>query len=357
VHKLLSDQIGELNLHSQYDIQQASIKGLNGTEFFFEGLRHNINKIKSIEGVDICWVEEAQAVTKSSWDIVIPTIRKDGSEIWITFNPELEEDETYQRFVINPPPNALVQKINWQDNPWFPSVLNDEMQQLKAKNPDDYLHVWEGSCKQVLEGAIYATEIRDATKEGRITKVPYDPIQPVHTFWDLGWSDHTSIWFAQAIGMEYRIIDFVQDRQRTINYFIQLLQERGYIYGIDYLPHDAQSATLASGGRSIEQIMNSLGRRVKIVPKMPLEVGINAARTVFGNCWFDQGKCADGLHALRRYRYDVDPDTKQFSKIPLHDQHSHAADAFRYLALSLKYKKSEDDKPKKAIGSISLMDN
>lgn len=336
VHRLLADQIAAMGLQDEYEIQRSAIIGRNGTTFGFEGLRHNITSIKSYEGCDVCWVEEAQTVSKSSWDVLIPTIRKPGSEIWVSFNPELDTDETYRRFVLDPPSGAAVVKIGWQDNPWFPDVLAQERDDLKARDYDAYLTVWEGHCRQTLDGAIYAAEIRAATEDKRITRVPYDASKPVHTFWDIGWSDSTSIWFAQQIGYEYRLIDFHQDRQRTIPHYLQVLQQRGYVYGIDYLPHDAQAKTIISGGRSMQEMMQAAGRRVEIVPSVSVADGINAARTLFGQCVFDEVKCADGLQALRRYRYDVDPETGQFSKKPLHDPNSHAADAFRYFALSIR---------------------
>ena len=125
VHKLLCDQIVELGLDTFYDITAATIRGKNGSEFNFVGLKNNVANVKSYEGVDICWVEEAQTVSQSSWKTLTPTIRKKDSEIWITFNPELETDETYQRFVVHAPDNAIVQKINWSDNPWFPDTLKE----------------------------------------------------------------------------------------------------------------------------------------------------------------------------------------------------------------------------------------
>jgi len=335
VHKLLTDQIYSMGLESAYVVQQNAIKGRNGTEFSFEGLRHNIANIKSYEGVDYCWVEEAQTVSKSSWDILIPTIRKEESEIWVTFNPELEDDETYQRFVVNPPPDANVVKINWNDNPWFPEVLKQEKDYLREKDFDAYLNVWEGNCREVLDGAIYAAEIRKATEDDRFTNVPYDPTKPVDTFWDLGWADNTSIWFAQQVGFEYRIIDYYQNSQKPLNHYIQTLQERKYIYGNDFLPHDARAKQLGTG-RSIEELMKATGRKVHIVPKLSIADGINAVRTVFSQCYFDKAKCADGLQCLRHYCYDVDPESNQFSKNPRHDWASHGADAFRYLAVSIK---------------------
>ena len=335
VHQLLEDQIAELGLDWFYTILKTEIRGANGTLFSFTGLRHNATEIKSHEGADVCWVEEAQAVSKTSWSLLIPTIRKESSEIWISFNPDLEEDETYQRFVVKPPKESIVVKIGWQDNPWFPEVLRQEMLELKERNPDEWLTVWEGNCRQCLEGAIYANEMRQAREDGRITTVPYDPSKPVQTFWDLGWSDNTSIWFAQSVGLEYRIIDFYQNSLQPLQHYIAVLQGKSYVYGYDHLPHDAQAKQLGTG-RSIQEILSSLGRKVQIVPKLSIVDGITAARTVFPLCWFDEEKCSDGLNSLRHYRYDVDPDTGKFSKTPLHDCYSHAADAFRYLGVGIK---------------------
>jgi phage terminase large subunit len=337
VHQLLRDRIEALELESFYQPLNDEIRGKNGTLFLFAGLRHNIDNIKSKEGIDRVWVEEAQNVSKHSWETLIPTIRKEGSEIWISFNPELDTDETYKRFVLNPPKSAIVAKVNWSDNPWFPKVLRDEKDDLKRRDPVAYLTVWEGHCRQVLDGAIYAQEILKATEEGRITRVPYDETKPVHTFWDLGWADKTSIWFAQAVGFDYRIIDFHQANRTTIADFLKVLQGKGYVYGTDYLPHDADSGNIHSNGRGVDQMMRAAGRKVIITqrPSRKLQ-GIVAARSIFANCWFDQEKCADGLNALRRYRYEVDKETGQFSREPDHDENSHAADAFQTLAFSLK---------------------
>lgn len=335
VHKLLSDQIQELGLSSLYEIQRNKIAGRNGTEFGFEGLRHNITSIKSYEGADICWVEEAQTVSKSSWDTLIPTIRKDGSEIWLTFNPLLESDETYQRFVKKPPANAEVVKLGWQDNPWFPDVLRTEMETLKDRDFDAYLNVWEGECRQILDGAVYANELRRAAESKRIARVPYTPGRPVHTFWDLGWADKTAIWFAQSVGHEYRFIRYLEDSQKPIEHYLRELQKFPYVYGTDYLPHDARAKQLGTG-RSIEELMRGSGRKVRVVPNIGLEAGINAARTLFDLCWFDEAECADGLSALRHYQYEPDEGRGTFKPKPLHNWASHGSDAFRYAAVMLK---------------------
>lgn len=344
VHRLLADQIRELGLDAFYEVQQTRIIGRNGTEFLFAGLRHNISSLKSFEGVDVCWVEEAQTVSSTSWDVLIPTIRKDGSEMWITFNPSLDTDPTYRRFVVSPPVGAIVRKINWPDNPWLPQVLRDEMEDLKTRDPDAYLNVWEGHCKAQLEGAVYATELRSATEQNRITKVLRAPLKPVDAFFDLGWADCTSIWFAQAIGLETRVIDFLEDRQKPISWYLSEIQKKGWITGTIWLPHDARAKQLGSG-RSIEEIVRAAGFNVRIVQQIGIEAGINAVREIFPNVWIDADKCADGLQSLRAYRYEVDPETKQFSNRPLHDAASHAADAFRYLAVGIK------DAPKRPAAS------
>lgn len=339
VHRLLCDQVASMGLSGFYDPQQTTIKGANGTQFIFAGLRHNINNIKSLEGADIVWVEEAQTVSKASWEKLIPTVRKPGSQIIVTFNPELDTDETYVRFVKNTPPGATVVKVDWRDNPWFPPELEVERLHLKATDPDAYLNIYDGHCRVTLDGAIYAKEIREATEAGRITKVPYERSKPVHTFWDLGRADKTSIWFAQIVGFEFRVIDYYENSGQALAHYLKELQGRAYVYGDNWLPHDANNELLASQ-RTIAQQMRGAGFVVRITPKTKVADGINAARGLFPNLYFDADNCADGLNHMRRYRYDVDPETGQFSKEPLHDDASHAADAFRYLAVALRDKKA-----------------
>jgi phage terminase large subunit len=247
----------------------------------------------------------------------------------------LESDETYQRFVLHPPENAIVQKINWSDNPWFPDVLRQEKDALKSRDPEAYNMVWEGICRQTVDGAIFAKEIQLADLEERIGKVPYDATKPVHVVFDLGWADATALWFVQFIGMETRLIRYFETSQETISAILAKMQTFGYVFDTLWLPHDAENKTLAAAGRSIEEIVRAAGYKTRIIPRTPIVDSINAARTIFRNCWFDRINCDDGLQCLRHYRYEVDPDTKQFSRTPLHDQYSHGADAFRMLGLMI----------------------
>lgn len=337
VHQLLSEQIDALGLSGFYTIEKTKITGANGTDFFFSGLKHKINSIKSIEGVDIVWVEEAHTVSKHSWQLLIPTIRKQGSEIWVSFNPELDSDETFRRFVLSPPENAWVKHVTFRDNPWFSDTLREEMRVDRLRDEDTYNHVWLGHTKQMLDGAVYAQELRRCEAEGRITRVPYTESHPVRTAWDLGFHDSTAIWWFQSVGMDLRLIDYYENRQQPLSHYVKVLQDKEYVYDTHFLPHDAASNDLR--GLSIERQLKDLvkGRgQVKVLPRDSVDAGINAVRTSFPMMWFDAERCEDGLQMLRRYRYEVDEDTGQFSRRPLHDLTSHCADSLRYVCMSSK---------------------
>ena len=346
VHRLLADQIAELGVESHYTVQQANIIGSNGTDIIFAGIRQNVHNIKSFEAIDVCWVEEAQTVSKHSWDILIPTIRKENSEIWVSFNPELETDDTYKRFVLNPPKNARVEYSTYKDNPWFPAVLEEERQHCKAtESESSYNHIWEGLCLQAVEGAVYEKELATLDKEQRITSIPYDRSKPCETFWDIG-DRYTSIWIAQAFPFEHRLIDYVHGEALSLAEYLKILQSKPYVYSTHWLPHDARAPQLGTG-RSIEEQMRSGGFNVKIVQNIGVENGINAVRTVFPQCWFDGDKCADGIQALRHYRYAPEGVLGQLQRKPLHDINSHPADAFRYFAVAIKHPEKEQPKRKR----------
>lgn len=332
VHRLIADQIALLGFGELFTVTDTEIRCVNGSSFTFAGLRQqDAGKIKSFEGVDICWVEEAQTVSKKSWDVLIPTIRKERSSIWVTFNPELDTDETYQRFVIKPPHDAQVIKVNWNDNPWFPATLDLERRSLKARDFEAYKNVWEGDCRSALEGAIYAKEVAQLYEQGRVRPCPYDPLLPVHTVWDLGWNDQTSIVLVQRAS-EIRVIGFIEDSHRTLADYVQQLRALPYVWATDWLPHDGRAKDFKSG-KSAEEMMQAMGRTVRIVENLGIEEGIRAARMVFPRVYVDPA--AEGLLAhLKRYRRSINATTGE-PGAPLHDEHSHAADAFRYLAVAV----------------------
>lgn len=350
VHKLLSDQISQLRLEHIYDIQVQRIVSRPGavpggqTTFSFEGIKNNVTKIKSYEGIDYCWVEEANKVSRNSWEVLLPTVRKEDSEIWLTFNPELETDYTYQRFVLNPSEDSYVVKMTWRDNPWVPSVMLREMEDLKNRDYETYLNVWEGFTRQVLEGAVFAKELQRCQVEERITKVPWNRETPVDTFWDLGRRDMTCIWWAQKVAMQYRVLEYFEDSSEDIQYYLRQCQAREYTYGTHWLPHDAKAKRIGQA-RTIEQAVRNVYASVRVVPRIPHKVNaINAARIIFPNCYFDEKGCADGINRLRHYRYRVVDG--QLSEEPLHDENSHGADAFMTLAQSLK-----EIRPKNKLGN------
>lgn len=324
VHRLLSDQIKRLNLSSVYRVLESGIYGPRGSEFAFAGLRHNAAGLKSYEDFDDCWVEEAVNVSRASWDILTPTIRKDDSEIWITLNPELDTDETYQRFVLHPPANAMVIEMNWRDNPWFNEVQREEKDAMYARDPDEALVVWEGKTRHSLKDAIYANELRAAELANRITRVPYDPSLPVHSYWDLGYGNHTSIWLMQKAAMEWHAIGFLQDSNQTLGYYIGKMQALPYVWGTDYLPHDGRNNQLV--GQSVESQLKGFGRTVEVLPRDDVTAGINAARTVFPMVYFDREACADGLQCLRHYKWRKNEAGVVTSQEPLHDEYCLGAD-------------------------------
>lgn len=332
VHRLLSDQIEALGLGDFYTILETEIRGANGSSFVFSGLSsQTVESIKSFEGLDKVWVEEAQNVSKKSWDVLIPTIRKDDSEVWISFNPELESDATFQRFVVNQPPNSQVVQVNYNDNPWFPEVLEQERQHCQLTNLEDYGQIWEGKCRVSVAGAIYAGEVGDSIRNGRICNVPYDPKLKVHTVWDLGWNDSMSIILAQRVRSEIRVIDYIEDSHKTLDWYVAELNLKRLNWGNDYLPHDGNSKDFKTGKSAVE-MLKAFGRKPKTTPNIGIEPGIKAARMMFGQVYFDKGKTLRLMECLKRYRRSVSQTTNE-PGAPLHDEFSHGADVFRYLAV------------------------
>ena len=278
------------------------------------------------------WIEEAQTVSKKSWDILIPTIRKPGSEIWITMNPILDTDETYKRFVANPPPNSCVKQVNWSSNPWFPEVLEQERVHAKATMPaDEYQNIWEGLCRSAVEGAIYATEVQQAIRDERVRAVPYDPRLKVHTVWDLGWADSMTIILVQKGVAEIRVIGYIEENQKTLDWYCAELNKLNMNWGKDYIPHDGFSKDFKTG-QSTAEILKKLKRKPVRIPSMSVEAGIKALRMLFPRLYFDKTRTERLLECLKRYRRGV-PATTGEPGSPVHDEYSHGADAARYLAV------------------------
>lgn len=330
VYQLLTNQIEELGLTRFYSILRDEIRGENGTFFRFAGLSSQTrDSIKSFEGLMRAWVEEAQNVTKRSWDILEPTIRAPGSEIWVSFNPDMESDDTYQRYVVNPSPEVLSAFMNWNDNPWRSSVLDAARERMKETAPDDYEHIYMGKCRPAMEGAIYYSEVSALRQTGRLCNAPYDPMLKVHVVVDLGFNDYMSILLVQRNASEIRVIRYIEDRFRYIPSYSQELKDLKLNYGTLYLPHDGRNKTLI--GPSAEQQFKDLGWRTEIIPNLDVEQGIRKAREIFPRIYIDRANAAGLLSRLGRYRRRVNADGQ--ASTPIHDDESHGSDGFRYLAI------------------------
>jgi hypothetical protein len=238
---------------------------------------------------------------------------------------------------------------------WFTAIFKASetdvvaASELKAAritmSEEEYEQEFECSFSAALVGAYYGKYIERLEKENRITNVPYDPAVPVHTFWDLGIGDATAIWFAQQVGQEIHLIDYLENSGVGLEWYANALKKKPYVYGDHGLPHDAAAKDLSTG-KTRMQTLSTLGIRGFIIPRQAVEDGIHAARMLLPKCWFDITNCAKGVNALRNYQKKWDPKNKIYSSKPLHDWSSHAADAFRYLALGLKEDYQRLDKMK-----------
>lgn len=328
-------------LAEYYEVGERYIRSRDGNiEFTFAGLRRNLDSIKSKARILLCWVDEAETVSSVAWDKLDPTIREEGSELWVSWNPESNLSATHKRFRQDPPESSKIVEINWRDNPYFPKVLDLVRRNDFEKRPDNYDHIWEGAFLTHHEGAYYSLEMRDANAQGRITAVPYETVSPVITAWDLGIGDTTAIWFAQMIGPETRLIDHYEASGVGLDHYVRVLQQKGYIYDQHILPHDVRVRELGSGKSRLETLQSLGLNNIQIAPQLNVDDGIQASRSLLATCWFDAEKCAHGVDALRAYHREYDDNNRVWKGRPSHDWSSHSADAFRYLAVG--YKKTSN---------------
>lgn len=229
------------------------------------------------------------------------------------------------------------------DERWFPlmlrasetRLLNDEELEdaRQGMTPEQYAQEFECSFEAAIIGAYYGKEIADAERDGRVTDVPVEPLLPVHTSWDLGMGDSTSIWFFQILGGEIRVVDHYENHGQPLSHYVQVIEAKGYPKGTDWVPHDARVRSIDTGRTRIETLL-ALGRKPQVVQDHKIMDGINAVRLTLPRCHFDKHKTLVALEALRQYRADFDEKTKAYKDAPKHDWTSHTADAFRYLAMA-----------------------
>lgn len=345
VHQVLVDNIEKLKLRDFYRTTDTAIRGANGTTFSFAGLQsHTVDAVRSFQGATKVWVEEAHSVSKASWKVLIPTIRSEDREFWISFNPELDTGETYVRFVKNPPPKSIVVKMNWRDNPWFPQVLEEERQYAKATmDEEEYLNVWEGEPVRSIPGAIYAKQVAAMYAENRVTLVPYDPRLKVHVVMDLGYSDMNAVGFFQRRASEVRCIKTVGYQSDYTSEIAAELRKFNYNWGAVWLPHDGFSQ--GRHGASDDRVYRQFGFVVREVPDIPKEAGIRACREALRAFYFHEPDTGDGINGLKSYKR-----AKSQSGVigtPVHDEASNWADMFRYCALSCrKFWNEADARPR-----------
>lgn len=355
VHQLLRDQVAGLGLGGFYRVLESEIRGRNGTLFSFAGLSDlTADSIKSFEGYDRVWNEEGQTTTRRSWQILIPTIRVEGSRIITTYNPELDTDETHV-MALTPDEDSITIEMNYEDNPWFPEVLEKERAKAERTLPvHEYNHIWRGLTLPAVKGAIYFDEIAEAEAKGRVGRFPRDPSLKVHRIWDMGWNDAMAIILAQRLGSQITVVGFVTGSHRTVaDYHAELMNDeryRGWNWGRDFLPHDGFAKSRQTG-KADADILRGLGCDVHQTPNMDVEQGIRSARALFPRVYFDREGCRSDdeelpglVECLKRYRRRMNQQTGT-AEGPLHDVHSNGADTFRYLAIDAEQMTNDDEKP------------
>jgi len=334
VHKLLKNQIQSMDLGALFRVEQSAIYGPHGSMFVFIGLAEQTKEnMKSYEDFDVCWVEEAQVLSQGTLNTLLPTIRRPGSEIWFTYNPELDDDPI-QKFANSlTPADGVVIDLHYHDNPWFNATLEAERARAERTLPRvDYENIWEGKIRPTVAGAIYADEIADMAAQRRYGDYPYDPFHLVHPVFDLGWNDFMVIGFVQRHISQLRLIDYLEDDHKTLDWYSQRMREKPYSYGTAFLPHDGDHGDYRSDqGKSAKQILEGLGWRVEVLPQRAINDGIRETRMALKTLYVDRTKCAQWYEHMKRYRRAVSKSTGE-AGAPLHDQHSHAADMTRYIA-------------------------
>ena len=365
VFSVIASQIPVLGLDDAFEVGKEFIRCKNGNEFLFYGLKSNIAEVKGLHGVRRTWLEEAQKVSQSSLTYLIPTVMRDfpDCEIWASWNPDEEDDPIHEMYVTNADDTFKVVEINYYDNPWFPESLEKVRLRDKKNNPHRYEWIWEGKFNVNSEGAVYGKWMEKARKEGRIRKGLYDPSLPVHTSFDLGYSDDTAIWFWQIQGNEIRCIDYYESCREGIQHYAEQLYGRKiinikygkdavvesfdlgeeiegqehrvkYTYGVHYGPHDAANKLLQAGGRSIVQQLHEFGIRMVVVASTSQQNQIEGARVTIDRTWFDEDKCKEGIRSLRKYQFILNEQKGSYSKEPDHDLggFSHGCDAYEIIA-------------------------
>lgn len=324
-----------------YEIGEKFIRSRDGRiEYSFAGLERNINSIKSKSRILLAWIDEAEPVTENAWSVLIPTIREDGSELWVTWNPARKSAAVESRFRNSSDPLIRSVEINWRDNPKFPEKLERDRQRDLSYRPDSYDHVWEGGYVTAVIGAYFAKQLAAAREERRIGRVTHDPLLPFKLFMDIGGtgakSDAFAIWASQFVGKEIRVLNYYEAVGQTIDTHINWMRSSGYMPHNTqvWLPHDGKTQDRVYDV-SYESAFSAAGYDVEVVPNQGSGAAmqrIEAARMKFGACWFNEETTQGGLDALGWYHEKRD-DKRDIGLGPDHDWASHGSDAFGLMAV------------------------
>lgn len=328
-------------LSAKYEVGDKFIRTRDGrVEFAFIGLRRSLNSIKSKSRILILWVDEAEEVSESAWIVVDPTVREEESEIWVTWNPKRKNSATHKRFRVDAPPKSKIAQMNWRDNPWFPEVLNQKRLTDKDKRPEQYEHIWEGDFATAIAGAYFARSLIDAREEGRIGKVPKDSLMRLRAFWDLGGrgmkSDATTIWIAQFVGREIRVLDYYEAVGQPIGSHVDWLRSKKYEKALCVLPHDGEPLSPIADA-SWQTALETAGFEVEVIPNQGVGAArqrIEAARRWFPRIWFNEATTEAGRDALGWYHEKKSDDERDVGLGPEHDWSSHAADSFGLMCIT-----------------------
>jgi len=332
--------LSEPFLARHYEMTTNTIRTKDGRiRFVSSGLRHNLDNIKSKAQIHLLWVDEAENVSEAAWLKAIPSVREDGSEIWVTWNPESETSATHRRFRENPPEAAKIIALNWRDNPWFPSVLDSERREDAKRYPEHYAHIWEGDFASAQAGAYFASALLECRNEGRIGRVVADPLLRLRAFWDIGGTgaraDSTAIWIAQFVGAQIRLLDYYEAQGQPLATHIDWMRSQGYEKALCVLPHDGATYDRVHDV-SFESSLRAAGFEVEIIANQGVGAArarIEAVRRLFAQMWFDEEKTRAGLSALGAYHEKRDA-RRNIGLGPEHDWSSHAADAFGLMAIA-----------------------
>lgn len=342
VHRLLADKIEKFGLSDEFEVLETEIRGRNGSIIIFQGMQnHTADSIKSLEAYDLVWVEEAQTLSEFSFNILRPTLRQKGSELWFSWNPRYKTDPVDKFFRKDPPPNAVSVQINWQDNPWFKTdtELYDDMLADYERDPDTAEHVW-GGAYGAGKGAILARWVNKAERDGRLHNgVVFDPDgQDVEFSSDIGFHDTASWWLWQRKIGGFSLLGYVgasgMDADDWAPELLGKLTEWGIPHnrlGKIWLPPDAKAKTFQSKYTTVERFIAKFGvSRIGVVPPSKKADQISAAREIIDRCEFHKQRCEDGLDGLSAWEFEWNEDTNVFSRDPLHNWASHPGDGYAY---------------------------